>query len=180
MDRLLVVIALLAPHRELPGRDQHHGRPVLAGDRDREGGRAGAFTAGVPLAGGWVFFACFAGTESGLTGLALGWPEPARWPRLARGSGPTLTTPARAPRREPHASNPHARVPPDSPRSERLRATPGRPGRVPKRTGEIPGRGAPGLVEPAPLDEARSPSREQGTGGLPPVPLVPYSGGAGS
>ena len=47
-------------------------------------------------------------------------------------------------------------------------------------TEEIPGRGAHGLVEPAPLDEARSPSREQGTGGLPPVPLVPYSGGAGS
>ena len=36
MDRLLVVIALLAPHRELPGRDQHHGRPVLAENRRRE------------------------------------------------------------------------------------------------------------------------------------------------
>ena len=33
MDRLLVVIALLAPHRELPGGHQHHGRPVFTGER---------------------------------------------------------------------------------------------------------------------------------------------------
>src|SRR5437870_10589712 len=41
MDRLLVVIALLAPHREFPGGYQHHGCPIVAGDRGREERRAG-------------------------------------------------------------------------------------------------------------------------------------------
>jgi hypothetical protein len=41
MDRLLVVIALLAPHRELPGGDQHHRRAILAGNRGWGVRRAG-------------------------------------------------------------------------------------------------------------------------------------------
>ncbi|MCG3774384.1 MAG: hypothetical protein JW395_1207 [Nitrospira sp.] len=36
MDRLLVIIALLAPHRKLPGGDQHHRRPILPGERGGE------------------------------------------------------------------------------------------------------------------------------------------------
>jgi hypothetical protein len=52
MDRLLVVIALRAPHRELPGGHPHHRRPILSEDRGR-GGREGCCLRGwVPLSCG--------------------------------------------------------------------------------------------------------------------------------
>ncbi len=69
MDRLLIVIALVASHRKLPGGHQHHRRPILSGERDR--GTAGALPQGLcrtrdPALGGGTG----AGTGSGLTGSA--------------------------------------------------------------------------------------------------------------
>ena len=34
MDRLLVVITLVAPHRELTGWNEHHGNTIFSGDFD--------------------------------------------------------------------------------------------------------------------------------------------------
>jgi len=111
MDRLLVVIALVAPHRELPGGTSIIGAPSLPVSMGWGCGRPCFGPGSVGRMS--RLFRRLRGNRFGLTDW-LGLAGPAHWRRLGMAQGQRQTDHHDG----HHPSRPHARVTPDLPRRE--------------------------------------------------------------